>query len=149
MAGELETLLSEWSARREISASQRDSDGKHYLVFDGAHEVALSQLGNSIFLESDLTPLPGRRDEAEKLLERLMKFQLAQARSGDDVLSVTEAGDTVTMFRVMRADRLDLNTFENGLGGFVNAIAFMASHVAPSERPALRPQPMAEQVFIP
>ena len=149
MAGELETLLSQWSARRDIAASERDAEGKHYLVFDGQHEVALSQLGNSIFLESDLAPLPGRRAEAEDLLERLLKFQLAQAQSGEDVLSVTEAGDTLTLFRVMRADRVDLNAFEKGLGGFVNALAQMASQIAPSEHRPLQSMPMAEQIFVP
>lgn len=149
MAGELENFLSEWSSRREIEVAERDGDGKVFLVFDGEHEIAMSQLGGSIYMEANLTAVPSRRDEAEAVIENLMKLQLVQARKDDNVLSVTAEDDTLTMFRVLRADRINLNGFERALGGFVNSVAFMTSQLEPEANPVHQRAPMNTQVFFP
>ena len=149
MAGELERLLSEWSARRQIGSTDRDESGRHFLVFDGRFEVALSQLGDAIYLESDIAPLPVRRDQAEELLERLLKLQLARARFGKDILSITEDGATIMLFRPLRVNRMTLKSFEEDLGAFVNSLAFMASDINATAPRAPRPVMPAEQVFIP
>ncbi len=149
MAGELENFLTEWSERRDISASERDEEGKVHLIFDGRHEVSLSQLGSAIYIESDLTALPSRREEAEDVLERLMKLQLAQARKGEDVLSITEDNQSLTMFRTLRANRIDLNEFEAALGAFVNSIAFMSSQLETGQVQARYQAPMSAQILYP
>ena len=149
VAGELEGLLEEWSARREIEVAERDAEGRHYLVFDGSFEVAMSQAGNTIYLEADVAEIPARAEAAEELLERLMKLQLVHARKGDETLSVAGAGGTLTLFRVLPADRLDLRRFEGALGDFVNALAFMVQSAAGGVRRAAPVLPQAEQIFIP
>ena len=149
MAGELETLLKAWSERRKISVSDRDEDGKYFLVFDGSYEVGMSQLGASIYLESDIAQVPQKRELAEDLVERLMTHQLAQAKSGPDVLSLSNDGKHLTMFRVLRAGRLELNDFESHLGGFVNALAYMASLIEAPMRKRPDPAHINAQIFMP
>ncbi|MCP5090632.1 MAG: type III secretion system chaperone [Gammaproteobacteria bacterium] len=132
MPSELETLLTEWSRKRDIEVMPRDEEGRHYLVFDGEHEVMLSQMGDSIYLESDLAQLPADRQGAEELLERLLRTQLA--RSGESVLSIADSGEHLSMFQVVRTSKATLNNFEDALGEFVNSLGLMSRSIVPQQR---------------
>ncbi|MEM9044522.1 MAG: CesT family type III secretion system chaperone [Pseudomonadota bacterium] len=149
MAGELETLLKAWSNSRKIGINAQDEEGKYFLVFDGRYEVGMSQLGQSIYLESDLAEIPVKRELAQDLVERLMEHQLAQSKSGPDVLSLSNDGKNLTMFRVLKAGRLELNDFEKALGGFVNALAYMSSLIEAPMRKAPEPSHINAQIFMP
>lgn len=149
MASELENLLAQWAARRKLDATESDLEGKRYLVFDGRHEVALSQTGETIVFEADLSDLPARRDQAEDLLEQLLKHQLAHAQTGAEVLSLTETGQTLTMFRTARAIRIELNDFDEMLGAFVNALAAMSHQIASQEGQPMEAALPVSQVFLP
>ena len=145
----LDNLLDHWAGVRSTGPPRRDQDGRHYYVFDGEFEVALSQLGDAIYLETDLTDLPKRRDEAEAVLERLLKMQLA--RSGEEILAVKPDRDQLMLFGILRADRIDLRGFETALGRFVNAAAFWMKQLEPGAQPAVSvgAGPAAEQIFFP
>ncbi len=149
MAGELDNLLAQWAKRRDLAPPHRNADGKHFLVFDGEFEVALSQQGPTILLETTLATLPSRRDEAEEVLKRLLRLQLAKARSEREVLSLAPDRDQLVLFRTLRAERLTLFEFDAALGGFVNALAFWTEKLGTGDRPALRSGPAAEQILYP
>jgi Tir chaperone protein (CesT) family len=153
MAQHLHTLLEEWSTSRDLDGTEAgvdvDAEGKSYLTFDGDHEVALSQLGDAIYLESDLAPIPGRREAAEALIERLLKLQLASARTGHEVLSLAADGETLTLFRVLSAGETSLASFQRDLGDFVSSVAFFASKLAAAPKAVARPGPMNAQFFVP
>lgn len=149
MAGELENLLKAWSSSRKIGVRESDEDGKYFLVFDGAYEVGMSQLGATIYLEADLAEVPVKRELAEDLVERLMEHQMARANSGPDVLSLSSDGKMLTMFRVLRAGRLELIDFEKELGGFVNALAYMSAQIEAPMRRAPEPAHINAQIFMP
>ena len=149
MAGELETLLEEWAERRQVEAPQSRSDGKHFFVFDGEFEVAASQLGPSIFLETDLVALPGHREAAESLLDRLLKLQLARARTAHEVVSLAPGSDTLMLFRVLRADRIEFRAFQKAMSDFVNAAAFWTAKLAFTTQARIVPGPVSAQIFYP
>jgi len=149
VAGELENFLELWASRRQLAPPRRDDEGKHFLVFDGEYEVALSQAGPSIILETQLAELPGRRDEAEEALKRLLRLQLAKARSEREVLSLAPDRDQLVLFRILRSERLNLLGFDAALGEFVNATAFWLERLAPSDKSPVRAGPVTERILYP
>ena len=149
MAGELQMLLTEWSARRNLNPTSGEDAGKHYLVFDGQYEVALSQLGNRIFLESDICPVPKDRAQAEALLQRLIALHFTRVQNSPDVLSLSTDLRTLTVFRVLSADRVGPREFDQSLGDFVNALARLTGDVTPTVAMEPMAYPATAQVFIP
>lgn len=135
MARQLDTLLAQWLARRGLAPVAPGEEGKHYYVFDGDYEVALSQVGPRIYFETQLQPMPAQREKAEALLTWLMKLQLARARRAAEVLSLTPEGDGLILFRVISAARVDIRQFETALGSFVNTAAFWLSKLEESGPP--------------
>lgn len=149
MAGELNNILEQWTERRQLARPRRDADGKHFFVFDGQFEVALSQSAGSIFVETELTELPKCGDEAEDELVRILKLQLAKARSGREVLSLATDRDRWVLFRILPADGLTLRDFDTAVGDFVNAAAFWMVKLTPGDQTAVSPGPLPAQILRP
>ena len=149
MARELENLLAQWSQRRGLAPATLGEDGKHYYVFDGNYEVGLSQAGPRIYFETSLGSLPGRKDQAEALLERLMKLQLARSRRSAEVLALTPEGDGLTLFHAIPVDRLDLRHFDMALGAFVNTVAFWSRKLSDNGFPARSGAALPLQIMYP
>lgn len=151
MAGELSSFLSQWCSKRGLPQPEREADGRAFLVFDGQYEIAFSQVGQSILLETVLGPVPEKRETAETLLESLMRLQLARAGDGEPALALDEAGH-LTVTDQVEAGALDQMRFEARLGAFVNAAAAMTALMASDAAAPARPIPapmMATQFLYP
>ena len=120
----LETILLQWTQRRDIPLSDKNDDGSYYLLFDQEYEVLFIQIGSIVRLETELGLLPDAQAMAEPLLDLLMKLQLIRTRENAEILSLDPELESIVLHRCMDAGALDLTTFDRALGEFVNAAAF-------------------------
>lgn len=150
MAGEIDKLLSSWTAKHRIELTPSDDQGRYFLVFDARYEVAFSQLGDQIMLELPLGALPVKHKEAEEMLETIMGLQLAHAQKSRAVVTLEEDQRSLTLFQTLKTGHLTELKFERVITNFVNAAAFFDTQIEPDALPHTpdAPIPAPGQFFI-
>lgn len=149
MAADLDILLADWTGRRGIDTPERDERGRRFLVFDGAHEVVLTERGDRIRMEAAVATLPPQPDAAEALLDSLLRLQTARSGAASESLAMDPETDALVVIRTLDSTRLDLRGFDRALGAFVNAAAFFQAKADPSDRGAAAPGPAFTQFLFP
>ncbi len=142
MARELDALVSEFVARREVNQPDRDEQGRYFFVFDEELEVALFQSGDQVFLEGRIGEIPQDRNRAEQLLERSLHKHLVRLRDKREVLSIDPEDGHLVLFRQLPARLLDIIALEKALGEFTNGLEFWTSQFLQSPKPVMAPPPM-------
>lgn len=146
MAGELDTLLTQFAERHDLAKLRADANGRYFLLLDGETEVVLLQGGDRIYLEGRLEPLPSDERKAEELLGHYLRLHLARLLDHQEVLSLEPDGNHLVVFRQLPARALTMTEFEQALGDFANNLEFWTSNAVEPER-AWAPPPTMHMLF--
>lgn len=146
MAGELDTLLTQFAERHDLAKLRADANGRYFLLLDGETEVVLLQGGDRIYLEGRLEPLPSDERKAEELLGHYLRLHLARLLDHREVLSLEPGSDHLVVFRQLPARALTMAEFEQALGDFANNLEFWTSNAAEPAR-TWAPPPTMHMLF--
>jgi hypothetical protein len=133
---EIGEVIAAFCRRLRVDPPERDGEGRYGFVFDGELTVHCRALGRSeILLTGVPGRVPGQAREAEALLRRLLKINLARMRNQSGVLSLEDGGDIV-LHRAVSAGALTPGDFEGIMERFVNELAFWTETVKGAAGPA-------------
>jgi hypothetical protein len=159
MAGELASLMVDWSARRGWSRP-RPAQGRYALTIDLGLEVDLFQVDKDLYFEGRVAEVPEDSIERAALLNRLLKLQLARSAVDDAVLCMDRdadarhdgAGEVLLLFERHGLQGLGEARFEELLGAFVARLDLWTRAAADgASAPARAPMPLegALRTFFP
>ena len=146
MAGELDTLLAQFTERHGLTKAQIDDSGRYFMLLDGDLEVTVFQGGDRIYLEGHLESLPADQRKAEELLGHYLRLHLARLRSKQEVLSLEPGSDELVLFRQLPARSLTITEFEQALEDFANSLEIWINTVAEPAH-TLAPPPSIQMLF--
>ena len=146
MAGELDTVLTQFAERHGLAKLRADASGRYFMLVDGDLEIALLQGGDRIYLEGRLEQLPSDQRKAEELLSHYLRLNLARLQDQQEVLCLEPDGDELVLFRQLPARALTINGFEQALEDFANGLEYWSSGATAADRP-LAPPPTMQMLF--
>lgn len=134
---EFEEMIAVFCGRLRIGLPAPDEKGRYTFVIDDAFTVHFLPGGRSeIILTGAPGRVPGQDGEAEALLRRLLKINLARMRVQSGVLSMEESGEIV-LHRAVSMAAVTPGDFEGILESFVNEMAFWRHAMRESAGPAM------------
>jgi len=141
----LDRLISAW-VRVRGGLEPTSEDGVYAFVFDGAHEVELSQDGSQILFRSEIGDCPTQTMAAETAMERLMAVQLGLVFETPATLSLDDTAGAFVIHAEVEPPA-DVTSFDALFGAFVNAVALFTRELAAlaaveARTPATRFAPM-------
>ena len=148
MARALNDLVGTWGETRGLSP-RADDDGRHFFVFDGDYEIALSQIGPRLNIEAELCAVPRQRQQAEALLEDLLSLQLAKAGDSVETLAIDPDSDKLVLYREVPIADLTDRAFADVLAEFVNALAVWSKKTESGQADAASAPPAQIQIMYP
>jgi hypothetical protein len=130
MAKEIERLIVELAQRRGFAAPRPDEVGCYFLLLDGSLEVRLFQTGDTLLLEAQVGPIPSDDENAEEVLVRVLRRQLARSGNKAESLSLDpESGDLI-LYRALPARLTALADLQKAIGDFANALEYWSKQLA-------------------
>ena len=141
MAGELQSLVSNFSRQRGLPLPPAEADGSVRFTLDLQLEVSLVQIGYQLLVEGRLCSLPESSDRAEELLARCLRQQLGRVRDYSEAVAMDPESSALVLYRRVDARSLDDGGFENLLSEFANSLEFWRLAVEVQHR-STAPQPM-------
>lgn len=143
MAGELEKLLTQFAARRDLDQPRPDQQGHYSFLLDGSLRMTLFQTANHIYLEGYPGSLPEHPHQAGEFLSDVLRKHFASLGKSEEVLSMDPVSGELVLFRRLPARTLGLADLEKGLEAFVNRLEFWTRELLGGQ-----PRPTAAPMHI-
>ncbi len=145
---QIKDLMQAMAQRQGWGEQQPEEDGSFRLVFDDELEIRCFQVGNRLYLQSELGwQPPADSREARESLAGMLRVSFARTLQQDQSLCLNPQSGRLELYRVVPVELADAFFFEEALEDFANDLEFWQGQTSKNAQTRTMRMPPMNMMF--